>query len=154
VNARGLRVWLGSGDRVAGAVLLFVALLVLWECRKLPFGTLLSPGPAFMPVVLATVVLICGILLIATGSDLRLRGEDLDWRRVPAILAAAAFAAWGIERLGYRLTMLLVLLFLVAVVERRGVFAAVIFATAMACGTFFVFDTLLKTPLPRGPFDI
>jgi hypothetical protein len=154
VNAQDVRAWLGSGDRIAGAVLLLLALIIWWECRKLPFGTLLSPGPAFMPVVLATVVLICGVLLIATASNLRLRGEDVDWRRVPAILAAAAFAAWAIERFGYRLTMLVVLLFLVGIVERRGVIATVIFATGMAFGTFFVFETLLKTPLPRGPFDI
>jgi putative tricarboxylic transport membrane protein len=154
VNAQEVRAWLGSGDRAAGAVLVAIALLVFWECRQLPFGTLLNPGPAFMPAVLGSVVLICGILLIVTASSLRLGGEDIDWRRVPAIFAAAAFAAWAIERLGYRLTMLVVLLFLVGVVERRSLIATAIFAVGMAFGTFYVFDTLLKTPLPRGPFDI
>ena len=26
------------------------------------------------------------------------------------------------------------------------------FATAMAAGSFFLFDTVLRVPLPRGPF--
>ena len=80
-------------------------------------------------------------------------GEGIDWRRVPAILGAAAFAAWAMERLGYRLTIFIVLAFLVGVVERRSVLATVLFAAGMSLGTFYVFDTLLRTPLPRGPFD-
>ena len=68
------------------------------------------------------------------------------------IFAACAFAAWALERLGYRLTMAAVLLFLLLVLERRGVVASIGLTLAIAWGTFFLFDTVLRVPLPRGPF--
>ena len=35
-----------------------------------------------------------------------------EWRHAVAIFGACAFAAWGLERLGYRLTMAVVVAFL------------------------------------------
>jgi hypothetical protein len=43
---------------------------------------------------------------------------------------------------------------LLGVVERRGVIFSVVFAVAFAGGTFLLFDTLLRVPLPRGPFGL
>ena len=50
---------------------------------------------------------------------------------------------------GVRLTMLTALLFLVWLVERRSLGVAVTFAVALAGGSFYLFDTLLRVPLPR-----
>ncbi len=80
-------------DRVAGAVLALLALVVVWESRKLPLGSLSNPGPAYMPVVLATLLLACGV-------------------------------------------------------------ATVLFALALALGSFLLFDTLLRVVLPRGPLGL
>src|SRR2546429_9045395 len=55
-------------DRVAGAALTLLALGVVWESRKLPLGSLSRPGPAYMPVVLAAVLLVFGVALAATGG--------------------------------------------------------------------------------------
>src|SRR2546430_17275324 len=55
-------------DRVAGAALTLLALGVVWESRKLPLGSLSRPGPAYMPVVLAAVLLVFGVGLAATGG--------------------------------------------------------------------------------------
>ena len=52
------------------------------------------------------------------------------------------------------LPILIVLLFLLGVVERKRPTVALIFAAAFAAGTYFLFDTLLRVPLPRGPFGI
>src|SRR5256886_14524381 len=60
-------------DRVAGAALTLLALGVVWESRKLPLGSLSRPGPAYMPVVLAAVLLVFGVGLAAAGGG---GGED------------------------------------------------------------------------------
>jgi hypothetical protein len=89
------------------------------------------------------------------GNTPRLGTLDFgEWRHAVAIFAACAFAALGLERLGYRLTILVVLLFLLGVVERKRVSVTVVFAVAFAVGTFLLFDTLLRVPLPRGPLGI
>lgn len=142
-----------TGDRVAGGILVALALGVLIESRVLPIGSLRNPGPAYMPVVLALLLLGFGILLIARrGSAARAASAGWsDWRHAVAILAACSFAALALERLGYRLTILIVMVFLLAVVERRGVLATSLFAVALAFGSYFLFGTVLRVPLPRGP---
>jgi putative tricarboxylic transport membrane protein len=145
-----------SVDRVAGAGLAVFALFVLSQSRALPLGTLANPGPAYMPVALGTLLLLGGLAVAVLDRDspaLRSLGW-VEWRHAVAIFAACAFAALGLERLGYRLTVLIVLLFLLGVVERKPPAVAVVFAVGLAAGTFLLFDTLLRVPLPRGPFGM
>jgi hypothetical protein len=68
-----------------------------------------------------------------------------------AILAASVFAIFAIERLGYRLTVLLMLGFLVKVVEKRGWLVSLAFALSFSFGSYFLFYTILRVPLPEGP---
>ena len=74
----------------------------------------------------------------------------VEWRHALAIFAACIFAALGIERLGYRLTVVLVLGFLLKVVERRGWRGTIGLALGLAFGSFYLFHTLLRVPLPLG----
>jgi len=143
-------------DRVAGLALALIAIFVLVESRRLPLGTLQNPGPAYMPVLLALILGVAGVLVAALGGrapTLRSVGWS-EWRHAVAIVVVCAFSALALERLGYRLTVACALAFLVAVVERKGVVLAVVFAVALAAGSFYLFDTLLRVQLPRGPFGL
>ena len=143
-------------DRVAGAALTLLALGVVWESRKLPLGSLSRPGPAYMPVVLAAVLLVLGVALAATGGRaMKLAAVSFaEWRHAVAIFAVCAFAAFALERLGYRATVAVTLAFMLGVVEKRGVVFTAAFAVALAIGSFLLFDTVLRVPLPRGPFGL
>jgi hypothetical protein len=145
-------------DRVAGGVLLLLGLFVIeesWRLR-LPLGTLGNPGPAWVPAVLALLVLVSGVAVLVMGGQApRLLAVGwTEWRHAVAIFGVCAFAALGLERLGYRLTMVVILAVLIGAVERRGLVLTLVFSLALAAGTFFVFDTLLRVPLPRGPFGL
>jgi hypothetical protein len=143
-------------DRLAGSALVAIALVVLWESRRLPLGTVQNPGPAYMPAVLALALLVFGALIAGRGRDAPgVRGIGwAEWRHALAILVTCAFAAWALERIGYRLTTAAALGFLLGVVERRGVVLAAVLAAGLAAGSFFLFNTLLRVPLPRGPFGL
>ena len=135
---------------------MLVGLIALWESRRFPLGTLHRPGPAYMPVVLALLLILFGLALAVMPSR---SGRFVDvgwheWRHAVAIFGACAFAAWGLDRLGYRLTTAAVLFFLLFVLERRGVTAAIALTVAISWGSFFLFDTVLRVPLPRGPFGL
>lgn len=140
-------------DRISGSVLALFALLVIWQSRVLPLGTWRQPGPAFVPLLLAWLLLIFGFFVALAGSRApswaSLRWSE--WRHAVAILAASILSVLAIERLGYRVTVLLVLIFLVKVVERRGWVLSVLFAFSLSFGSFFLFYTLLRVPLPQGP---
>ena len=143
-------------DRAAGGALALLALVVLFESRTLPLGSLRNPGPAYMPVGLALLLLLLGLCLIVLGgraSTLAAVGWT-EWRHAIAILGACAFGALAFERLGYRLTVAIILGFLLGVVERKGIVLTLVFALGLAVGTFLLFDTLLRVPLPRGPFGL
>jgi putative tricarboxylic transport membrane protein len=143
-------------DRVAGLALVMIGIITLWESRVFPLGSLHRPGPAYMPVVLALLLIIFGGAVFAMGRHARRLAELgwSEWRQAVAIFGACGFAAWGLERLGYRLTIAVVVGFLLLVVERKGWALGLALTVAMAWGSFFVFDTLLRVPLPRGPFGL
>ena len=143
-------------DRVAGATLVLIGLVTIWQSRAFPLGSLHRPGPAYMPVLLAILLIVFGAAVFAMGPRARNLVEVgwEEWRHAVAIFAACAFAAWGLERVGYRLTMAVVVAFLILGLERKGLMLGLVLTVAMAWGSFYVFDTLLKVPLPRGPFGL
>jgi putative tricarboxylic transport membrane protein len=143
-------------DRAAGLALALVGVIGVLASRAFPLGTVARPGPGFTPLVLALLLIVFGVAVFAMGARARRLAEVgwHEWRHAAAILAACAFAAWGIERLGYRLTMALVLAFLLVIVERRRWPLGLALVLAVAGGSFLLFDTLLRVPLPRGPFGL
>ncbi len=143
-------------DRVAGVALVGIGLVAIWESRAFPLGSLHRPGPAYMPVLLAVLLIAFGIAVFAMGRGARTLAEIgwPEWRHAAAIFGACAFAALGLERLGYRLTMAVVVGLLLLGLERRGWALGLGLTVAMAWGSFYLFDTLLRVPLPRGPFGL
>lgn len=140
-------------ERVAGAALAALALGVLWANRVHPVGSLRNPGPGYLPLVLALLLLALALTLVLAGRRApRLAAAGWgDWRHAAAVVGACLFAALALERLGYRLTVGVILVFLLGVVERRGVLTALIIAAGLALASFFLFNTVLRVPLPRGP---
>lgn len=151
--APGLRV---TTDRAAGAFFVVFSVFVLFECRRIPFGTLAEPGPGAFPVLLAVTLLACSVAVFL-GGGVSKRFVDIawtEWRHAAAILGTCVFLALSLERLGYRLTIFAALFALVALIERKRWLAAVVFAGGFSLGTYFLFSTLLRVPLPRGPFGL
>lgn len=139
-------------DRVSGGFLMLLGFFVLWERRVLPLGTHQQPGPGYFPFLLA-------VLLIVLGGILFLRGglskpfRSLKWPEAPhavAILGCSVFATLFMEWIGYRITMLLILGFLFGIMERIKIWQTLTLTLALSLGTFWIFDSLLRVPLPRG----
>jgi hypothetical protein len=143
-------------DRAAGGVLALIGVGGVWQSLQFPLGTMWRPGPAYMPVVLS--LLLCGFgLVLAVSGRAGVFLRDLrwgEWRHAVAIFGVCAFIALALERLGYRLTIGAALLFLFGVLERRGLLQTLALTAAIAGGSFLLFDTALKVPLPRGPFGL
>jgi hypothetical protein len=141
-------------DRVSGAFLFLLGLFVAWEDRVLPLGTHGRPGPGYFPLLLSTLLGILGLLLFLRGRSSRPLGS-IHWEEAghaAAILACSFLATFGIERLGYRITMILILGFLFGVVERLKLWQVLVLTIGLSLGSFWVFDSLLRVILPRGGF--
>ena len=141
-------------DQIAGPALFCLALGIAWEAHKLPLGTLHEPGPGYMPMLLAILLGGFGLLLALRGRSSPLL-QSLRWPEAGhalKILLACAFAAFALERIGYRLTVIILLVFLLGVIERQRPVMVAAVALGLSLGTFFLFADLLKVPLPRGPW--
>jgi putative tricarboxylic transport membrane protein len=144
-----------TGERVAGLVLIAAGATAAAETRGLPLGTLGQPGPGYTPLLYGLILLILGVV-IALGRGGAALGS-LRWGELghaAMILGSVAFAALMLDRLGYRLTMLALAAFLIGAVERRPALPTALVALALSFGTHFVFWTLLRVPLPAGPFGL
>ena len=148
---RGLR-----GDHFAGGVLIALAAFVIWENRGYPLGSLSAPGPGSVPLMLAVILAALGLLIVLRGSSSPLL-NSIDWsesKRGIVLLIACGVATFALERIGYRLTMIALLVFILGVVERKKPLATGLVAFGFAFVSYFLFATLLKVQLPRSPWGI
>jgi hypothetical protein len=54
------------------------------------------------------------------------------------------------ERIGYRLTLFIVLGVLFGIMERLPLWLVLTLTVGLSLGSFWLFDSLLRVPLPRG----
>jgi len=144
---------LGS-DVFSGLMLLALALYVGWENRVYPVGTLQEPGPGYLPLLLA-IFLGAMAILIAFWGIRSAPLASMNWSeatRGVVILAACAAATFALERIGYRLTMVVLLVFFLGVLERRRPLPVALVSLGFSLASFYVIGDLLHVPLPRSPW--
>ena len=148
---RGIR-----SDAVAGIALVLIACLVGWQNRAYPIGNLAEPGPGYMPLMIACALGVFG-LLIAVRAGTSPLFNTIDWsegRRGVVMLVACGVAVFALERIGYRLTMIALLIFMLGVVERKRPLTTLLVACGFAFVSYYLFASLLKVQLPRGPWGL
>jgi putative tricarboxylic transport membrane protein len=143
-------------DLISAVMLLALALAVLLEASKLPFGRLSSPQPGFFPLILAIFLAVFSLLLMTEaigGTKERSRpssGEPEIWKRI--VLAVGALVLFGLlfEYLGYVVSTFLFIAFLLRAVEQQNWSLVVVVAFFTSLASYLVFGLLLNTPLPGG----
>jgi hypothetical protein len=140
-----------GSDRVSGIALVALALGVGWQSLRLPLGSLRDPGPGYLPLALAGLLAGLG-LLVATRRTPPL--GDIAWgggRHALSLLLACAVWAGLLEPLGWRLSSLAVLVFVLGVMERQRWWVVLALSLVLSFGSYHLFYDLLKVPLPPGP---
>jgi hypothetical protein len=143
-----------GSDRLSGTLLFLLALFVLWQNRAYPIGTLTEPGAGFLPLFLGIAFAITSALIAWYGTD-SVSLKNIGWGEAPraiAILIACGIAASIFEWLGYRLTIFVLLVFLLGVVEKKPIHIVLAVAVGFSLLTYFVFFNLLDVQLPRSPW--
>jgi hypothetical protein len=142
-------------DHVAGGAVVAAGLLVFAASGDLPFGTLASPGAGMMPKLVLTLLIGFGLLLvIRSGESPPL--ASIAWGDFPhaaTVIVASALATALYTVIGFVLSMTLLLFVLLYLIERRNVAYAALISIGVTIGSYYLFNTLLKSPLPPMPFD-
>jgi hypothetical protein len=150
-GARGLR-----SDQFSGLMLLALALYVGWENRAYPLGTLAEPGPGYLPLLLVIFLGATGLLIALWGHKSEALAA-MKWGeagRAVLILVACGIATLMLERIGYRLTVIALLIFFVGVLERRHPVAVALVALGFSFASYYVVGDLLRVPLPKSPWGL
>jgi putative tricarboxylic transport membrane protein len=139
-------------DHVAGGAFAALGLLVLALSGDLPIGTLSFPGAGMMPKLLASLLIVFGILLVV-----RARGSapvaDVAWQDLAHAMRVTEVTSIAIafyQTLGFVITMGLLLFVLIFGVERRAPVSAAAFSAGVVALTYLLFNIALKTPLEPG----
>jgi hypothetical protein len=139
-------------DHVAGAAFIVLGVLVFALSGDLPFGRLSAPGAGMMPKLVTGLMMALAFALML-GAAQSQPFAAIDWSdRVHALmlLVITAVAISLYQRLGFLLTMSLLVFTLLVAVERRHVLHAAIYSAALTLFAWWLFGKALKAPLERG----
>jgi hypothetical protein len=141
-------------DHIAGGAFIVVGLLVFALSGDLPFGTLASPGAGMMPKLVLGLLIAFGAILVArAGESPPLATIDWgDFRHAATVVAVTAVATALYTTIGFVLSVTLLLFVLLYFVERRSLWRTVAVSIGITVGCYFLFGTLLRSPLPPMPF--
>ena len=85
-------------DLIAGLLLIGIAVLALWSSRTYPVGSAANMGPGYFPRMMCWIIIVLGLLLIATNVRRPLQVSDapetLKFR--PLIFIAASYVAFAL----------------------------------------------------------
>lgn len=141
-------------DHVAGAGFVVFGLLVIALSGDLPFGNLSMPGAGFLPMLVSGLLMLFGLVLMARARESQpysaIRWSD--GKHAALVIAITAVAILLYERLGFVITMMLMMIGLLVIIERRNVVRALIFSACVCLVTYFAFEYVLSTPLAESPF--
>ena len=142
-------------DHVAGAAFVVFGAAIIALSGDLPVGRLSMPGSGFLPMIVATLTIIFGLTLFLRGQE-SAPFSELDWDDgkhaiIVTLITAVAIALYTV--LGFIITMVLMMVALLIVIERRNPVYAAGYSLAVVLCTYAAFEWLLKTPLPSSPLS-
>jgi len=145
-------------DFYTGLIMLLLSGAILAQILRSPAPPDSSgPGPFFLPAICALVIAGLSLTLLVKSvrepkaAGLSPAGKRM-WNRLVWIVAWCFFYGYTIEKAGYLLSTGIVTFALLAYFNRGKWVLNIIFSLATPLSIYFLFDTLLKVPLPKGWF--
>lgn len=141
-------------DHVAGAAFVVFGAAIIALSGDLPVGHLSMPGSGFLPMIVACLTILFGLVLILRANESAPFSEIAweDGKHAVMVTAITAVAAALYEHLGFNITMLLMMAALLILIERRNPIRAGVYCVVIVMLTYVSFVYGLKTPLPEYSF--
>jgi putative tricarboxylic transport membrane protein len=146
--------------QVISLVFLALGLYVVMESIRLVYMLPMGPGPGFFPFWLgALIAALAAVWFVRTTirppepAEESFLPRGTAARRILSVLAATALMPALGEHLGFRLTMLACLLFLLGVAGRQKPLVTIPISLIGSFGVYFVFHDLLDVYLPTARFS-
>jgi putative tricarboxylic transport membrane protein len=133
-----------------------VGLLTCYGANRLGLGSVTEPGVGFIFFWSGLILVILSLIVLADairGSEdtVREMGE-MNWAKIALVLLALLLYAFFLERLGFVLTTLVLMSFLLGCIEGTNWVRSLGVAGAAALASYAIFELWLKIRLPKGLF--
>ena len=143
-------------DHIAAAALAGLAGYILFESRKLAFGSFRVPQTGFFPRALGILLVLLALgelvralrLSVPASTREKIAGEA--WIRIGATLVTMVGFALVLEWLGFLLTTFLLMVLLLRAIEASRWSKVFLVAALTSMLSYGLFAWLLGVPLPAG----
>jgi len=146
-----------KADGASGFFWLIFSVFASYESYKLGLGTLRQPGPGFLFFWTGLVVGILSltVMIKSFGEGSPDHADKHDFRKwnikkIILVLASLFLYTLFMEPAGYLVVTLLLFLFLLGVVERKGWRFAALVSFVVSAASYLLFEVALQSQLPKG----
>ena len=142
-------------DHVAGAAFVAFGGVIIALSGDLPTGQLSMPGSGFLPKIIAVLMILFGLALVVRAKESGPLSSVVwdDGKHALMVIAITAAAIALYTRLGFIITMILMMGALLILIERKNPLRAAAYSVAVVLIAYVCFAFLLKSPLPPHPFS-
>jgi tripartite tricarboxylate transporter TctB family protein len=143
-------------DHVAGGAFVVFGGTVIALSGDLPTGRLSMPGSGFLPMILAVLMIVFGVALFFRANAESTPLSEVSWsdgKHALTVIAITAAAIALYTKLGFIITMILMMASLLIIIERKNPLRAAAYSVAVVMVAYVCFAFLLKSPLPLSPFS-
>jgi putative tricarboxylic transport membrane protein len=147
----------GLPQRISGLLLSIISLWICIESLRLSIGSLRNPGPGFIGFLSGIVMGVLSVILTIFPN--RLMKDEVEeattlftgriWKVVYTLIILCAYAFF-MEILGFLISTFLLMIFLLAAVERQKWWIALIVSALSVLGCYILFILCLHISLPKG----
>ncbi len=150
---------MGKADQASSIFWLIFSVAVVYGSFRLGLGTLMHPGPGFLPfwcggilAALSALVFLKGKLAqrVEPGGTLRELWAGMNWPKPVYVVIALLAYVFTFAHLGFLLSMTALLIFLFKAIEPETWLRAIVGAVVASVISYVLFGVWLQVQLPRG----
>lgn len=148
---------MSRADRISGSFWFVFSVIVTIESYRLGLGTLHQPGPGFLFFWASIALGIMALVILIRAWEKKKTGEPevsifgkQNILKIILVLISVFLYALFMEKLGFILVTLLLFIFLLGMIEKKRWFFTVFVSILVTVIAYLIFETWLKSQLPRG----
>jgi len=139
-------------DVIGGLFWAAVGIFFASGAVKLKLGTFRNPGPGFIPLGIALLLLLFSLFTVAKGLVKPTgRAREIPWKRPAVVIGAVSLYGLLLSIIGFlpaTFILMVILLGLLMRADKRRSLYVLLFSAATALGAWLVFSVFLRVPFP------
>ena len=145
-------------DLITGIVLLLFSIFIIVEALDMKIMDQYSPGAGMFPLGVGCVLAVLSLSLVLDGLNPQKPDKASKFQNKAGIFNAFKMIVGLLvyvallQRLGYIIMTLALVLYIMKVVEKTSLKTAVLVAVSVTLMLFLIFQVGLQVTLPRSPF--